>query len=443
MSPVGSRDTALLATTAADWMARLSCEPSFPTWTDRAGSQETLPLNCVELVRGLRVLHLGRGLLAQRGRVGVRGGRRQRAARISVGLDRSGYGQPVRDLRSHDCNYPPGVRRLLRRREHRAGRHGHAGRGLWGQLDLAASSRSGRWIRYAPYVDPCADCVTLTDFSYRVVRAVPLAPTPRTYFPPPETAIFLRAATRSMVSVARGALRAASANATNAKGFDEPAVEPVALVELDVPAELVPVAERRRRTKRAPPACREAAWSIMGAAASSSMRVRKGLDEGVGKPASLSPGSVWAPEPQLCSVSAGHNRRRRPKRERLGRGDPLPLQTGRDIENLVRVNVIVGAEGDRRPFRLYAAHREADRPCRPSWDIRSRSRRTRPRSGRRSPVTRSRTSRWASPETSRRRSRVACGWCRGARPARCGRATASRGARRVSSRRTGGRRRGR
>ncbi len=51
------------------------------------------------LVRGIRVLHLGRGLLAERSGMGIRRGRRQPAARISLGIDRSRVGKPVRDLR--------------------------------------------------------------------------------------------------------------------------------------------------------------------------------------------------------------------------------------------------------------------------------------------------------------------------------------------------------
>ena len=41
-------DTLELATTSADWMARLNCEPSFHTWTDIPGQNESLPINCVD-----------------------------------------------------------------------------------------------------------------------------------------------------------------------------------------------------------------------------------------------------------------------------------------------------------------------------------------------------------------------------------------------------------
>ena len=44
------------------------------------------------------------------------------------------------------------------------------GSGRWGQLDLAGELAEWTLDWYAPYFNPCADCVYLTDFSYRVVR---------------------------------------------------------------------------------------------------------------------------------------------------------------------------------------------------------------------------------------------------------------------------------
>ena len=56
------------------------------------GASENLPDQLRELVRGVRVLHLGRRVPAERGGVGVRRGWREPAARVPVGLDCAGDG---------------------------------------------------------------------------------------------------------------------------------------------------------------------------------------------------------------------------------------------------------------------------------------------------------------------------------------------------------------
>ena len=182
-------DSVELATTQADWMSRLSCEPNFQTWTDTAGPARALADQLRRLVRGVRVLHLGRGLLAERGGVGIRGGGRRRAARVSVGLDRIPEwtptwrrGQPLPNLR---LQLPGRIYDLLGlRRTSRPSARPRWARGAGASSIWPESSRSGPWIRYAPYVDPCVDCVYLTDFSYRVVRGGSFGTDTEDVFPP-------------------------------------------------------------------------------------------------------------------------------------------------------------------------------------------------------------------------------------------------------------------
>ena len=58
------------------------------------------------------------------------------------------------------------------------------GAGRWGQLDLAGNLSEWNLDWYAPYVEPCADCVFLTDFSYRVTRGGSFGTDSEDIFPP-------------------------------------------------------------------------------------------------------------------------------------------------------------------------------------------------------------------------------------------------------------------
>ena len=159
-----------LATTAADWMARLNCEPSFDL-DRRDGPARDAADELRRLVRGLRVLHLGRRFPAERSGVGVRGGGRRRAARVSLGLHRSDWiPRPAAVYLISDCNYPPGSTACSGAANIAPVGTATLGAGRWGQLDLAGELAEWTLDWYAPYVDPCVDCVYLTDFSYRVVR---------------------------------------------------------------------------------------------------------------------------------------------------------------------------------------------------------------------------------------------------------------------------------
>ncbi len=188
---------------------RLNCEPSFQTWTDAAGPARDAADQLRRLVRGLRVLHLGRGLPAERSGVGIRGGRRRRAARVSLGRDRSEHGcrheQPLLDL---GLQLPARLRRLHGRRQHRARRHGHAGRGTLGPARSGRrASRSGRWIGTRPTSTLASTASTSPTSRTGSCAAARSAPTPRTCFRRPATATSPGAATPSTVSAARGARR--------------------------------------------------------------------------------------------------------------------------------------------------------------------------------------------------------------------------------------------
>ena len=69
--------------------ANLAC-PGDGTWTSTPGSQESPPDQLRELVRGVCLLHLGRGLPPECSRMGVRRRGGKPAARIPMGLDGPG-----------------------------------------------------------------------------------------------------------------------------------------------------------------------------------------------------------------------------------------------------------------------------------------------------------------------------------------------------------------
>ena len=123
-----------------------------------------------ELVRGVRLLHLGRRVSADRSRMGVRRRRRQPAAPVPVGDDGSGEREPVRDLQLLLLRWRRGE--LLWGRPG-AGRDGVAlGAGRWGQLDLEGNVFQWNLDSYAPATPlPCVDCADLSTTSTgRVIR---------------------------------------------------------------------------------------------------------------------------------------------------------------------------------------------------------------------------------------------------------------------------------
>jgi len=166
-------DTNELATTAADWMARLNCEPSFQTWTDAEGPHETLPLNCVDWYEAYAFCIWDGGFLPSEAEweYAAAGGDELReypwgSTDPNADPDVDGGSRYL----ISDCNYPPGSTACAGAVNIAPVGTATLGAGRWGQLDLAGELAEWTLDWYAPYVDPCVDCVYLTDFSYRVVR---------------------------------------------------------------------------------------------------------------------------------------------------------------------------------------------------------------------------------------------------------------------------------
>jgi formylglycine-generating enzyme required for sulfatase activity len=160
-------DTIELATTVADWESRLACEPSFGTWTDVPGNNEALPMNCVDWYEAYAFCIWDGGFLPSEAEweYAAAGGAEERE--YPWGSTDPGTGSLY--LIS-DCNYPTGSGACSGFANIAPVGTATAGAGRWGQLDLAGELAEWTLDWYAPYVDPCTDCVYLTDFSYRVVR---------------------------------------------------------------------------------------------------------------------------------------------------------------------------------------------------------------------------------------------------------------------------------
>jgi formylglycine-generating enzyme required for sulfatase activity len=157
--------------------ANLACVgPAFnsPTWTDAPGSQENLPINCVDWWEAYAFCIWDGAFLPSEAELGYveAGGSEQRQypwGTIAPGTENRyaifGYDQNM------DCHYPSpggacsGVANLA------AVGAASAGAGRWSQLDLAGDV--GEWALdwfAMPYIDPCADCGDFSEASLRTIR---------------------------------------------------------------------------------------------------------------------------------------------------------------------------------------------------------------------------------------------------------------------------------
>ena len=180
--------TAMLATTEGDWMARLKCDPSFQTWSDTKGIHDTLPLNCVDWYEAYAFCIWDGGFLPSEAEweYAAAGGDQLREypwGSTDPGMHPGVDGGTSLYLIS-DCNYPPGSTACSGAVNIAPVGTATLGAGRWGQLDLAGELAEWTLDWYAPYVDPCVDCVFLTDFSYRVVRGGSFGTNTENVFPP-------------------------------------------------------------------------------------------------------------------------------------------------------------------------------------------------------------------------------------------------------------------
>jgi sulfatase modifying factor 1 len=160
-------DSIEIATTVDQWALKLNCDPQFGTWTDTAGAQETLPMNCIDWYEAYAFCIWDGGFLPSEAEweYAAAGGDEQREYPWGSTNPGTGFLYLI-----SDCNYPPGSSSCTAVLHVAPVGTAALGAGRWGQLDLAGNLTE--WILDwdAPYVQPCTDCVFLTDVSYRSVR---------------------------------------------------------------------------------------------------------------------------------------------------------------------------------------------------------------------------------------------------------------------------------
>jgi formylglycine-generating enzyme required for sulfatase activity len=145
--------------------SNLACDASFATWTNPTGSQENLPINCVNWYEAYAFCIWDGGVLPSEAEweYAAAGGSQQRE--YPWGSEDPGTGN---QYAIYGCYYPSGSCTGVSN----IGPVGYAaqGAGLFGQLDLAGDVFEWNLDWYATYVDPCTDCADLATPSSRVLR---------------------------------------------------------------------------------------------------------------------------------------------------------------------------------------------------------------------------------------------------------------------------------
>jgi formylglycine-generating enzyme len=148
--------------------ANLACDPTLATWTALAGTNENLPINCVDWYEAYAFCTWDGGFLPSEAEweYAAAGGSQQRE--YPWGSTDPGAGS---QYAIYGCHYPSGSGPPC------AGLTSIApvgtallGAGLWGQLDL--TDDMWEWILDwgGRYVNPCMDCAYLTATSGRLFR---------------------------------------------------------------------------------------------------------------------------------------------------------------------------------------------------------------------------------------------------------------------------------
>ncbi len=135
---------------------------TYATWTSAPGSQETLPVNCVNWFEAYAFCIWDGGFLSSDAEweYAAAGGSQQRA--YPWGTAPPGAANQYADF---NCDYPSGSPQCLGLPNIWPVGTAPLGAGLWGQLDLSGNVAQMVMDYYAPYVSPCTDCAYLSFYS--------------------------------------------------------------------------------------------------------------------------------------------------------------------------------------------------------------------------------------------------------------------------------------
>jgi sulfatase modifying factor 1 len=156
---VASDDDSIMPTST-----NLICDPAYSTWTALAGSQENLPINCINWYESYAFCIWDGGFLPSEAEseYTAAGGSQQREYPWgSTDPGASSQYAIYADSNFH-CYYPSGPATCTGVANIAPVGTAGLGAGLWGHLDLAGNlwEWSLDWQR--PYIDPCVDCAWLT-----------------------------------------------------------------------------------------------------------------------------------------------------------------------------------------------------------------------------------------------------------------------------------------
>jgi formylglycine-generating enzyme required for sulfatase activity len=172
--------------------ANLACAAGADTWTSAAGTQENLPINCVNWWEAYAFCIWDGGFLpsAAEWEYAAAGGGQQREypwGSTTPGTACPGTGC---EYAIYGCNYPSGPGDVVGCGLSSIAPVGTAtlGAGFWGQLDLAGELTEWSLDWSAAFVDPCSDCAYLTSTTTGRVRQKTNFAGPVTFLVPTEQA---------------------------------------------------------------------------------------------------------------------------------------------------------------------------------------------------------------------------------------------------------------
>jgi sulfatase modifying factor 1 len=183
-------DYSSVAPTDADLVC-MSSPQNFSTWTPGVGSNENLPIDCVNWYEAYAFCIWDGGFLPSEAEweYAAAGGNQQREYPWGGAAPGTASQYAI-----YDCHYPNGSSMCSAAGTQNIAPVGTAGAGagLFGQLDLAGNVWQWNLDWYATSYTPCSDCADTTASSYRVFRGgsfnldtTALLPSVTFYFGPP------------------------------------------------------------------------------------------------------------------------------------------------------------------------------------------------------------------------------------------------------------------